>query len=126
MYRAYALLQPDSEFTNDEAVRRLEARFTADAVTRSGGQITVRLGEWEIELKLNEEAYVVTESIALAEKIAGLVDGIDMESCHRRVEIWSETPDPFVEHLADFHTVIEVMKSFRGAILVDPGEPALM
>ncbi len=46
--------------------------------------------------------------------------------CDRRVEVWSDTPDPFVEHLSDFHAVIEVLRSFRGLIPVDPNEPALM
>ncbi|MDB5307818.1 MAG: hypothetical protein JWO38_2020 [Gemmataceae bacterium] len=126
MYRAYGLLQPGSDFTLDEAVTRLRPRFAGGTVTRSGDQVTVTLGEWEIELRLNADPSVLAESDMLAEKIAGLEDGTDLESCNRRVEVWSETPDPVIEHLTDFHAVIEVLRTFSGVILVDPTEPALM
>ncbi|HJZ54494.1 MAG TPA: hypothetical protein VKE74_06025 [Gemmataceae bacterium] len=126
MYRAYGLLQPGSDFTLDGAEARLRARFPGYGIARAGDQISVSKPDWEIELRLNTDPSVLTESIGLAEKIAGLADGMDIESCDRRVEVWSDTPDPFVEHLSDFHAVIEVLRSFRGVIAVDPREPALM
>lgn len=126
MYRAYGLLQPSSDFTLDRAEARLRADFPNASVTRKGDQISVIMGDWEIEVYLNTADYVLNESIGLAEKIAGLEDGLDIESCNRRVDVWSDTPDPFVEHLSDFHTVIEMLRSFRGVIIVDPKEPALM
>ena len=43
----------------------------------------------------------------------------------RRVEVWSDTPDPFMEHFNDFLSVVEVLKSFRGLIAVDPNEPGV-
>jgi hypothetical protein len=126
MYRAYGLLQPASDFTLDAAEARLRTSFPDATVSRSGDQISVVKGDWEIELLLNAAAYVLAESVGLAEKIAGLEDGLFMESCNRRVDVWSDTPDPFVEHLADFHAVIEMLRTFKGMIVVDPKEPALM
>jgi hypothetical protein len=126
VYRAYGLLQPRSDFTLDEAAARLAARFPGYAVTRTGDQLTVSKGDWEIELRVNADPHVLPESVGFAEKIAGLEDGAALEACDRRVEVWSDTPDPFVEHLSDFHTVIEVLRSFRGVIPLDPQEPALM
>ena len=126
MYRAYGLLQPGSDFTLEEAEKRLTARFPDAAVRRAGDRITVAVGEWEIALGLNTEAWVLAESIAIAEKIGGLEDGADIASCGRRVEVWSETLDPTTEHLADFQAVLEVLRTFTGIILVDPSEPTLM
>lgn len=126
MYRAFGLLQPGSDFTPEEAEKRLRARFPDAAVTRSGDQITVVMSDWEIEVRLNGDPAVLAESVEIAEKIGGLADGADIASCGRRVEVWSETPDPFVEHLADFQAVIEVLRTFTGVILVDPSEPSLM
>jgi hypothetical protein len=60
--------------------------------------------------------------------MAGLepAEAAPLEACDRRVEMWSDTQDPFVEHLTDVHAAVEVLKSFRGLIAVDPDEPALM
>jgi hypothetical protein len=126
MYRAYGLLQPDSPFTLADAEVRLRDRFPDAAVSRAGDQVTVERGDWEIELLLTADPAVLAESEGLAEKISGPDDGLDLGACDRRVEVWSDTPDPFVEHLADFHAVIEVLRSFPGVIAVDPAEPALM
>lgn len=126
MYRAYGLLQPGSSFTLDEAVDRLRAKFPQHSVTQSGDQITVAKDDWEIELRLNAQPWVATESIALAEKIAGIADGQELTVCDRRVEVWSDTPDPMMEHFNDFMLVIETLQSFSGLIAVDPREPALM
>ncbi|HYH65335.1 MAG TPA: hypothetical protein VD866_11625 [Urbifossiella sp.] len=126
MYRAYGLLPPGNPFTLEEAAARLRARFPDAAVSHAGNQVTVQKGDWEIELLLNADPSVRTDSVAIAEQIAGLEDGQGIAGCDRRVEVWSDTQDPFVEHLGDFHTVVEVLRSFPGVIAVDPAEPALM
>src|SRR5437763_20485 len=125
MYRAYGLLQPGSDFTLDAAAERLRAKFPGYAVTRNGPQITLSKGDWEIELLLNEQPHVVTES----EGIAGHLSGPDADlvrGCDRRVEVWSDTPDPFLEHFDEYLRVVEVLKSFRGLVAVDPKEPNLL
>ena len=68
------------------------------------------------------------ESVGLAGKIAGLepAEAAALEASDRRAELWSDTQDPFVEHLGDFGSAVEVLKGFRGLIAVDPNEPALM
>jgi hypothetical protein len=126
MYRAYGLLPPGSDFSLGEAFSRLQARFPGYSLTTAGDQITITKDDWEIELWLNTTASVLEEAVGLAEKIAGVGDGLDIESCRSRVEVWSDTPDPFLEHLSEFHAVIEVLRSFPGMILIDPKEPALI
>ena len=126
MYRAFGLLQTASDLTLGEAATRLQAKFSGYSVTLNEAQITVAKGDWEIELLLNGDPAVLVESAELAEKIAGTIDGADIAACTRRIEVWSETPDPMLEHLNEFTQVIEVLQSFRGVIAVDPREPALM
>jgi hypothetical protein len=126
MYRAYGLLQPGSDFSIGEAASRLQTRFPTSSVAAGGDRITATEGDWGIEFWLNSDPSVLTESIGFAEKIAGAVDGLEIESCASRVEVWSDTADPFIEHLADFHAVLELLRGFRGLILIDPAEPALM
>jgi hypothetical protein len=44
----------------------------------------------------------------------------------RRVEVWSDSVDPMMEHFNDFLLMVEVLKTFRGVVAVDPGGPGLM
>lgn len=128
MYRAYGLLQPNTDFTLAEAVTRLTARFPGYAVTRHGDQITVSKGDWAMELALVSGPQVQTESEGFADNIAGLepAEAATFVGCDRRVEVWSETPDPFMEHFNEYLDVIAVLKSFQGVIVVDPREPGLL
>src|SRR6476659_2200395 len=98
MYRAFGLLQPETDFNLDEAEKRLRAKFPDSTVSRSGQQIGITKVDWEIELLLNADASVQAESAEIAEKIAGAEDGNYIAMCARRVEVWSDTPDPVMEH----------------------------
>jgi hypothetical protein len=125
MYRAYGLLQPGSDFTLDAAAERLRAKFPGYTVTRSGPQVAVTQGDWDIQLLLNVEPYVATESEGIAGHLAG-PDADAVRACTRRVEVWSDTPDPFLEHFNEYLQVVEVLKSFTGLVAVDPKEPNLL
>ena len=128
MYRAYGLLQPNADFTLDEALARLTAKFPGYSVTRHGEQITVSKGDWEIELAVVTGPQVQTESEGLTGNLAGLepAEAAAIAACDRRVEVWSDTPDPFLEHFNEYLQVVEVLKSFTGLIAVDPKEPNLL
>ena len=126
MYHAHGLVHAASDFTLDAAEARLGDRFPGYTVARAGDQITVSKADWEIALLLNTDPGVLADSANVAERIAGTDDGLDLARCARRVEVWSDTPDPFVEHLADFHAVLDVLRSFTGVVPIDPAEPALM
>jgi hypothetical protein len=128
MYRAYGLLPADTDFTLDDAAARLRTRFPDFRVNRVGDEVHVTQGEWELKLRVNDEPYVAVESVGLAEKVAGLepAEAAAVEACGRRVEVWSDTQDPFFEHLADFHAAVAVLKSFRGLIAIDPADHMLM
>ena len=50
----------------------------------------------------------------------------DLESCSRRLEIWSETPDPELEHFEKYQRVVGVLKSIPGITVIDPAEPSFL
>jgi hypothetical protein len=128
MYRAYGLLKPDSDFSLELAIDRLTPRFPGYSITRTGDQITISKGDWEIEIALVEGPHISEETQGITDKIAGMEQSETeaLLSSRRRVEVWSETPDPFMEHFNDFLVVVEVLKTFNGLVAVDPHERALM
>jgi hypothetical protein len=128
MYRAFGLLKSDSNFNLDQAVAQLTPRFPGYTVTRKADQVTIAKGDWEIELALVTGSHIPAETQGITDKVAGF-DQSEAEallSSERRVEVWSETPDPFMEHFNDYLLVVEVLKTFNGLIAVDPQEPSLL
>jgi hypothetical protein len=126
MYHAVGLLPPDSEFTLDAAATRLKARFPEARIERNGNEINLAEGDWEYRVVLQKGPDVLEESEGLAGRIAGLDDDTAMRSCDRRVDLSCETPDPFMEYFDKHFQVLDVIRSFSGAILVDPKEPSLI
>jgi hypothetical protein len=126
MYQAYGLLQPGNDFNWNAAIERLRARLPHLTGRRDGDHLILSSADWEIHLVLNAGAAVLQESAAMAEKIAGDIDGADIARCDRRIEVASDVSDPFMEHFNDFLGVVEVLHSFKGLIAVDPREPSLM
>jgi hypothetical protein len=121
MYRAYGLLTPGSDYTSEAMADRLGARFSGYSVLLNGPQIRVSKGDWEIELLLNEAPYVLNESEGIAAHLQS-EDADVARGCARRVEVWSDTPDPFLEHFDEYLGVVGVLKSFAGVVAVDPKE----
>jgi hypothetical protein len=126
MYRAYGLLLPDTEFTLADASQRLRARFPGGTVEETGGRLTLKKGDWEIHLTMRQGADVLAESRTIAEHIGGAEDELGITRCDRRVEVESDVPDPDMGHFNDYLVVIEVLRSFRGVIAIDPQEPSLL
>ena len=128
MYRAFGLLRPDSDFTADEALVRLTAKFPGFDVAREGNRITVSKGEWWIAMELVAGAHVQLETEGLVGHLAG-VEPAEAEALvvsDRRVEVWTDVPDPFMEHFNDYLLTVEVLKSFKGLLAVDPNEPGIL
>jgi hypothetical protein len=128
MYRAYGFLRPQTDFTPAAAADRLRQAFPQFGVTAAADRVTVSKGDWSLALRVNDGPEVPGEAAGLAGHIAGLepAEAAALEQCSRRVEVWSDDPDPFVEHLADFQAVVRVLKSFAGLIAVDPVDRQLL
>jgi hypothetical protein len=128
MYRAIGLVRPDTDFDLDEAARRLAAKFPGFRVTRVGDQVTVSKGDWWIAVALASWPGVRDEIEGLVGKLAGLepAEADAYVSSEKRVEVWTDVPDPFMEHFNDYLSVVEVLKSFRGLLAVDPKEPGVL
>jgi hypothetical protein len=126
VYSAFGLLKPDSDFTMAEAAARFAAKFPSFAVNERPGLLVVLSEDWEIHVTLNGSPAVLDESRDMAERIGGAEDGKDLVVCDRRVELASDVPDPEMAHFDDYLRAVEVLKSFKGLIAVDPSEPALL
>jgi len=128
MYRACGLIKSDTNFSLDAALPLLQAKYPGYTVTRAGEQITVTKGNWSIALAVVSGPDVRDETQGIADKIAGL-EQAETESyvaTGRRVEAWSDDPDPFMEHFNDYLGMVEVLKSFSGLLAIDPKEPGLL
>jgi hypothetical protein len=125
MYRAFALLQPGSNLTLAAVAGGLRERFPALQVGQSGDEITLSGDDWDHHLRLDSGPDIKLESEGLAGRIPDTEAG-DISVCDRRLEIWSDTPDPFMEHFDDHFQVLDVLRAFKGVILIDPGEPGLI
>jgi hypothetical protein len=128
MYRALGLLRPDTDFTLDAAAARLGAKFPGFTVAREGNQIVVSKSEWWIAVALVSGDYVREETEGLVGHLAGIepAEADLLARSDRRVELWTEIPDPFMEHFNDYLTLVEVLKSFGGVLVVDPKEPCVL
>lgn len=128
MYRAIGLLRPDTDFSLEVAHARLAAKFPDFAVTRAAEQIVVSKGEWWIAMRLASGPDVRMETEGLVGHIAGVepAEADEYVSTGRRVEVWTDVSDPFMEHFNDYLAVVEVLKSFNGLLAVDPNERGVL
>jgi hypothetical protein len=128
MYRALGLLKKDSDFDLDKAAARVVAKVPGSSSLRSGDTVTVAKGDWSIYLALVSGPHVKFESEGIVGKLAGLDadEAAELTESEQRVEVWTDDPDPFMEHFNDYLFVIEALKSFKGLTAVDPNEPAIL
>jgi len=128
MYRAYGLLQSNTDFDLVAAVSRLTAKFPSYHVARTGDTVSVAQGDWWIAMTAVAGSDVRGEIEGLVGKLAGLepAEAETYVATGRRVEVWTDVPDPFMEHFDDYLSVVEVLKSFRGLLAVDPKEPGIL
>ncbi|HEY1191793.1 MAG TPA: hypothetical protein VGE74_29445 [Gemmata sp.] len=124
MYSAFGLLNSETNFTVEEAQKRLAAQFPGFTVARTGDRIDVTKGEWWIAMARVTGDYIPEETNGLMGHLAG-VEPAEAEgfiASNARVEVWTDVPDPFMEHFNDYLKTVEVLKSFTGLLAVDPKE----
>ena len=128
MYHAIGLLQASNNFSVAEAEMRLRQSLPEHTVIPEGQRIRVQSGDWWIAMELNAGPHLRGETEGIVGKLAGLepAEAEAFVASGQRVEVWTDLPDPFMEHFNDFLTVVEVLKSFRGLLVVDPKEPGVM
>lgn len=125
MYTAYGLLTKNSDFTLEDAAVKLKALFPAVSVAFEDGVISISGSDWDFHLQLNA-GDLAAEHEELAIRLGGIENNPEVAASTRRVEVWSDTNDPFLEHFNDFLQVVEVLQTYKGLIAIDPKEPAFM
>jgi hypothetical protein len=126
MYQAHLLLNADTDFTLDEAQRRLVDKFPDASFARDDRSLVLSTDDWEISFIQADGPEVLADSQRVAEHVTGAEDEQGISACDRRIEIGSDIPDPEMEHFEKFQRVIEVMQTFRGAFAIDPREPCVL
>lgn len=126
MHHAFALLTPKSDATVAAVAATVKARFPSYRVNETASTIDLLEGDWDYHLAFQSGPEILAESEGLAGRIAGLDDDDPMRTCDRRFEMWSDTPDPFMEYFERHFQILDVLRGFKGVILVDPREPALL
>lgn len=128
MYRALGLLKPTTDFTAEEAEKRLAAKFPDFTVTRNADRVDVTKGDWWISMARVTGDYVSEETNGLVGHLAGIepAEAEELVASDSRVEVWTDVPDPFMEHFNDYLLTVEVLKSFAGLLAVDPNEPGVL
>jgi hypothetical protein len=128
MYRAYGLLQKDSNFDLDVAAARIVGKIAGSSSSRAENTVTVAKGEWSIFVALVTGVHVRFETEGIVGKLAGLdtAEAEPLLASDSRVEVWTDDPDSFMEHFNDYLSIVEVLKSFSGLMAVDPNEPSLL
>jgi len=128
MYNIYGFLYPNNNFDLDLAARRLNERIANSSVSRQENVVTISSGEWSIFIADVTGDHVSGETMGITDRIAGFeqADAFSLAANPRRIEIWTEDPDPMMEHFNDYLFAVEVLKSFEGVVVIDPNEPALL
>ena len=77
---------------------------------------------------VSRRAGIRNETEGLVSKLAGLepAEADGYVTSDRRVEVWTDLSDPVMEHFNAYLSVVEVLKSFRGLLAVDPKEPGVL
>lgn len=121
MYHAVGVVAPESDFTPDELLARLTAQFPGFDVARTESGVSVSKGEWWIA--------VAVQTAGVAGEIEGLlghVAGVEPAEAEKFVaggtliDAQTDVPDPFMEHFNDYLTLVGVLKSFQGVLVIDP------
>jgi hypothetical protein len=128
MYHAIGLMQATSDFAIAAAAARLQQALPEHRVIQEGPHIRIERGEWWIAVELVAGPQLRGETEGLVGKLAGLepAEAESYVASEQRVEVCTDVPDPFMEHFNDYLSVVEVLKSFRGMLVVDPKEPGVM
>lgn len=128
MYRAFGLLRRDTNFTLEEAKARLSAKLPGFAITREGNLLTVSKDDWWIALAITSGPDIQMETEGIMGHLAGIepAEAEQYVATDRRVEVWTDVSDPFMEHFGDYLSIVEVLKSFDGLLAVDPKEPGIL
>jgi hypothetical protein len=128
MYHAIGLLQADNDFSVTEAEVRLRRALPGHTVIPNGNRIRIERGDWWIALELAVGPQLRNETEGIVSKLAGLepAEADGYVTSDQRVEVWTDEPDPFMEHFSEYLSVVDVLKSFRGLLAVDPKEPGVL
>lgn len=126
MYHAQLLLKDGNDFSLDALSGRLAEAFPDAAIDAGDATLQLDTDDWEIAFAVESGPEVLEQAQSVAERITGADDPQGIGTCRGRVDFRSDIPDPEMEHFDKFQNVLDVMRTFQNAILIDPREPCLL
>ena len=121
-YKAVAFIADDSEFTVPLAAERLRALPGVPdlTVTVAPNELTASFGGWDLHLMVDEGGYVPAEARETAAASPGYRNAAAVARCRRMAAIWSNDPDPEMDHFNDYLLSVEALvDEFRGVYAQD-------
>ncbi len=128
MYHLQAFMTPGSNWSLPETATRLRERLPDHQVELQEDRIAVRHGDWSIHIVREAGPHLRDEMDGLLSRLAGVepTEADAYLASQQRLTIFSDDPDPFMEHFNSYLTIVDVLKSFDGVLVVDPKEPGVM
>ncbi len=122
-YHAIAFIADDSDFTVRRAAERWRSlRGVPDlrVEVASEKESLACFGEWELRLMVDEGGYVPAEARSVAARSPSYRNAVAVGRCQRMASIWSDDPDPDMDHFNDYLLAVEMLvDGFRGVYAQD-------
>lgn len=78
-------------------------------------------GGWCLIVALEEYPWIEEESREMAQDHPDQTKASEVARCRRRLAIWSEDPDPGMDHFNDWVLMVEcLLRRFPGLLVFDP------
>jgi hypothetical protein len=130
-YVVFGLLTPESNFNLNTAFDRIRDEFTnrpggrgVEPLSSGANDISIDPENLGLFVVLVEGEEVVEESRLLAEQLGDVPEAVAVARCDRRIEFGMQWGDPRGQIFPEFERLLGVLRSFRGALFLDPRDPA--
>ena len=119
-YQAIAFLKDNADFEIEVFKKHLIRCCPAMHIVQEATTISLSQLDWKIYAHLADEPFVEEEGLGMPEHFPQCPRIEEISKCKRRVEIWSNSPDPQMDYFDDYMVICGLLERFKGVILFDP------
>jgi hypothetical protein len=118
------MIKPGRDFSLPTAVECLASAPSLRGMRirqQEKDRLHLMFGEWCLIVALEEYPWVEEENREMAVSYSDHPQASELAHCRRRLAIWSEDPDPDMEHFNDWLLAVECLQNrFTGLLVFDP------
>ena len=126
MYHVHVLLTPTSDLSLPALAQKIAAAHPKTTLENTGSELILTEGNWDYHIAWRSDESTLQEIEGIVGHISGIEVDHEIRTCDHQLEIWSDTPDPFMQYYDIHWQILEIIRSFHGVYLVDPGEFTLL